>query len=128
MSTYVTPMIYFLKMHSYSSASILHNLCVYLSLLAQLSVIILTRKKKNFCSLEVWMPNFVCQSIISLHIFYVYYSLDQMNTANAIKKGLGMRIAHLECSNRKLEENLKECNAKNELMTNEKEVVKVRFY
>ena len=60
--------------------------------------------------------------------FYVYYSLDQMNTANAIKKGLGMRIAHLECSNRKLEENLKECNAKNELMTNEKEVVKVRFY
>ena len=74
------------------------------------------------------MPNFVCQSIISLHIFYVYYSLDQMNTANAIKKGLGMRIAHLECSNRKLEENLKECNTKNELMTNEKEVVKVRFY
>ena len=52
----------------------------------------------------------------------------QMNTANAIKKELEMRIAHLECSNRKLQENLKECNAKNEVMTNQKENLKVRFY
>ena len=33
------------------------------------------------------MPNFVCQSVISIHIFYMYYLLDQMNTANAFKKG-----------------------------------------
>ena len=70
--------------------------------------------------------------LVSPSYHYIFFMctilLDQMNTANAIKKGLGMRIAHLECSNRKLEENLIECHAKNELMTNEKEVVKVRFY
>ena len=53
----------------------------------------------------------------------------QMNTAiDAIKQELDMRITHLECSNRKLQENLKECNAKNEVMTNQKEILKVSFY
>ena len=66
---------------------------------------------------------------IFLYVLLICTTTDlQMNTANAIKKELDMRIAHLECSNRKLEENLKECNAKNELMTNQKEILKVRFY
>ena len=50
-----------------------------------------------------------------------------MNCAIAIKKKLDMRIAQLECSERKLEENVRLCNAKNKVMTCEEEILKVRF-
>ena len=54
--------------------------------------------------------------------------MQKENEAIAIKERLELRVAQLEGFSRRLEENMTQLYAKNELMTYEKKNMKVRFH